>query len=166
VIAASRPRDAEAAQVLRLQLLDQQALRGRGVEVPRRPRPSVDTAGRQRLARRARAARSGAAAAARRRRPLRAPPPSTLKRPDDSSSHAMPYVSLTRHNAASSVCVRVVEQRVIGRRARRDDAHNFAPDRPLVDTDFSDLLGDRRRLAGLQQPRQVLLSARGAARRP
>ncbi len=49
------------------------------------------------------------------------------------------------------------QQRGVGDRAGRDDAHHLALDRTLAGGRVADLLADRHRLAKLHQPRKILL---------
>ena len=52
----------------------------------------------------------------------------------------------------------VGEQGRVGQRARRDDAHDLALDRPLRCRRIADLLADRDRLAELHELREILLA--------
>jgi hypothetical protein len=61
---------------------------------------------------------------------------------------------------------RSIEQRLVGERAGRDDAHHLALDRTLRLGRIADLLADRHRFARAHQPREVVLDAVIPARRP
>ena len=72
-------------------------------------------------------------------------------------SHARPqrWPRGSRASASSVVSLRSVEQLAVGHGARRDDARHLALHRPLGRGDVAHLLGDRHRLAELDQPREV-----------
>ena len=100
-------------------------------------------------------------------------PSSTLKRPAARSSQARPKRSPSTASAASRFSRLRVEQRVVGDRARRHDAHDLARDRALGLADLAGLFADRDRLALLHEPGQVAVELldrharhRDRARRP
>jgi len=51
----------------------------------------------------------------------------------------------------------LLQERLVGDRARGDDAHHLALDQALAGGRIADLLADRHRLAQADQPRQVVL---------
>jgi hypothetical protein len=59
-------------------------------------------------------------------------------------------------HGSDQVVAPCLEQRLVGERAGRDDAHHLALDRTLAGGRIADLLAQRHRHAGAHQSRQVL----------
>ena len=157
---ASGPRQPKPREVVRAELRAELALRRVRSRSATPAARSTARAARRRRASASSASRSSAGAAARAR-------PRSASRPSTSSDaearrrrgRARRGRSAGRSRAApaSRFSRRVVEQRLVGQRAGRDDAHDLALDRALRVAGIADLLADRDRLAQLHQPREIAL---------
>ena len=81
-----------------------------------------------------------------------------LARREREPRHADRSVAACRRRQRQQRCVRfVIQQRCVGQRSRRDDAHDLALDRSLAGGGIADLLADRNAFTELDQLAEVLL---------
>jgi hypothetical protein len=148
---------AERAQVERLELPAQRAARAVGIELPRREFPgrSVSVQFRPlRILAHQHFRRAQSLELVREVRRQRLHDREAARREREPRQAERRAIAMQREQ---QVVALLLEQRGIGQRARRHDAHHFALDRAFRRRRVADLLADGDRLAELHEPGEILL---------